>query len=94
MCITCLQDGEVTLNLAAAAQKLENMVEEQPDDNEVAATPPPAADVAPGDMGTPWTKEVATLDTQEACRGVSTLVRSCHYNSTLVHVMMSVCWCE
>ncbi len=83
MCILCLQDGDVTLNLAAAAQKLENMVTEQPDEEEVAATPPPAADVAPGDMGTPWTKEVATLDPQEECRGVSTLVGSCHYNSPL-----------
>ena len=54
------QDGDVTLNLAAAAQKLEGMATEQPEEEEVAATPPPTADVAPGDPGTPWTKEVTT----------------------------------
>ena len=52
------QDGDVTLNLAAAAEKLEALGTEQPCEKEVAATPPPTAEVAPGDIGTPWTKEV------------------------------------
>ncbi len=55
------QDGDITLNLAAAAQRLEAMATEQPEEEEVAATPPPTAEVAPGDMGTPWTKEVTNL---------------------------------
>ena len=58
------QDGDVTLNLAAAAQKLEAMVRQEPDEYEdMAATPPATADVAPGDMGTPWTKEVPSHST-------------------------------
>ena len=61
------QDGDITLNLAAAAQKLEAMATEQPEEEEVAATPPPTADVAPGDMGTPWTKEVANLAPCVSC---------------------------
>ncbi len=56
------QDGDVTLNLAAAAEKLEAIIRGQPDeDKDVAATPPATADMAPGDMGTPWTKEVSSL---------------------------------
>ena len=62
------QDGEVTLNLAAAAQKLEALAAELPmQDEDVASTPSPTADVAPADAGTPWTKEVLT--TLSACLG-------------------------
>ena len=61
------QDGDITLNLAAAAQRLEAMATEQPEEEEVAATPPPTADVAPGDMGTPWTKEVTNLAPYAPC---------------------------
>ena len=54
-----MQDGEVTLNLAAAAQKLEALATRQPmQEEDQATTPPVTADVAPADAGTPWTKEV------------------------------------
>lgn len=57
--VCCQQDGDVTLNLAAAAEKLEAMTTEVPIEEEILAeTPPPTSEVAPMDMGTPWTKEV------------------------------------
>jgi len=59
--LDCKQDGDVTLDLAAAAQKLEAMVTDLPEEDDVAATPPPMADRAPADMGTPWTKEVSLI---------------------------------
>lgn len=62
----------MTLNLAAAAQKLEAMVREEPDEDEdMAATPPATADVAPGDMGTPWTKEVPSFHHVKYLHGLS-----------------------
>lgn len=61
--LACKQDGDVTLNLAAAAHMLEAMVTEQPEESQMAVTPPPTADVAPDDLGTPWTKEVTDLAT-------------------------------
>ena len=58
----------MTLNLAAAAQKLEALAAELPMQHEdLASTPSPTADVAPADAGTPWTKEVLT--TLSACLG-------------------------
>lgn len=56
----------MTLKLAAAAEKLEALVRQEPDEYEdMAATPPATADVAPGDTGTPWTKEVPSFQDVE-----------------------------